>query len=289
MKVFSEAFKNIWRDKGISFAALLVTTLTFFVTSVVVLAVLASGLALNYIESKAQLTAFFKDEASEQDILKLKSQLEALPGVLEVDYTSKEQAMAIYKEEYKNEPSLLESITANIFPASLDVRTQKIADLEGINRMLKNNKLVEEVVYFEDVAQNFKRVSQMVKQAGLVLMGVLISISLLIILLAIGMSIHGKKDEIEIMRLVGAGVWYIRAPFLIQGAFYCLAAVLISFLMILGAVPVIYPKVAGFFNGIPLPEITPILAAELVFGELLGASLLGAIGAGLAIHKYLRT
>jgi len=289
MKVFSEAFKNIWRDKGISFAALLVTTLTFFVTSVVVLAVLASSLALNYIESKAQLTAFFKDEASEQDILKLKSQLEALPGVLEVDYTSKEQAMAIYKEEYKNEPSLLESITANIFPASLDVRTQKIADLEGINRMLKNNKLVEEVVYFEDVAQNFKRVSQMVKQAGLVLMGVLISISLLIILLAIGMSIHGKKDEIEIMRLVGAGVWYIRAPFLIQGAFYCLAAVLISFLMILGAVPVIYPKVAGFFNGIPLPEITPILAAELVFGELLGASLLGAIGAGLAIHKYLRT
>lgn len=288
MKFFREAAKNIWRDKGISFAALLVTTLTFFVTSVFVLAIVASHLALDFLESKAQLTAFFKDEATEEEIFALKSELLANEGILEVSYTSKEEAMEIYKEEYKDEPTLLESITANIFPASLDIRAQKISDLEATNKMLKKNNLVEEVVYFQDVAENFKQISRIVRQVGLVLVGALSFVSLLVILLSIGMSIHGKKDEIEIMRLVGASKWYIRTPFLIQGAFYGLAAVLISFLLISGAVPLVYPRISGFFNGMPLPQITPLFAAELILGELFGAALLGALGAMLAIHKYLR-
>lgn len=288
MNYFREAIRNIWRDRGISLAALLVVTLTFFVTSVFVLTILASNLAFDYLESKAQLTAFFKDTATEEEILALKANLAGSVGVLDVGYTSKEQAMAIYKEEYKDEPTLLESITANIFPASLDIRAQKIADLETINKLLKDNPLVEEVVYFQDVAANFKYVSGLVRQVGLVLVGVFSAISLLIILLAIGMSIHGKKEEIEIMRLVGASKWYIRLPFLIQGSFYGLVAVLISFLLFLGAVPLIYPKLAGFLSGVPLPQITPLLGVELVLGELFGAALLGAAGALLATHKYLR-
>lgn len=288
MEFFREAFKNIWRDKGISLAALLVTTLTFLVTSVFVLAVIASHLALDYLETKAQLTAFFKDEAAEEDILNFKSQLEASASVIEVSYTSKERAMAIYMEDYKDEPALLESISANIFPASLDIRAENIEDLDTISQVFRNNDLVEEVIYFQDVAENFKRVSNVIRRVGLGLVAIFAAITLLTILLTIGMSISGKRAEIEIMRLVGASKWYIRMPFLIQGAFYGIVAVLISFAMILGAVPVVYPRAAAFLNGMPLPEITPLFAAELVLGELLGAAFLGALAAMLAIRKYLR-
>ena len=288
MEFLKEAAKNIWRDKGISLAALLVTTLAFTVASVFVLIVVGSHLILDFLETKAQLTAFFKDEVSEEDILNFKSQLEASANIIEVSYTSKEQAMAIYMEDYKDEPALLESISANIFPASLDIRAENIEDLNTISQVLENSNLVEEVVYFRDVAENFKRISDVIKHIGLGLVVIFAAVSLLIILLAIGMSIHGKRKEIEIMRLVGASKWYIRWPFIIQGSFYGFTAVLISFGLVSAAVPVIYPRVASFLNGIPLPEITPLFAAELILGELLGAALLGALAATLAIRKYLR-
>jgi len=309
MEFIREAFKNIWRDKGVSLAALLVTTLTFLVTSVFVLVVVASHLALDYLETKAQLTAFFKDEASEEDILSFKSQLEFLESVIEVSYTSKEQAMGIYMEDYKDEPALLESISANIFPASLDIRAVNIEDLEAINQTLRDNDLVEEVIYFQDVAENFKRVSNVVRQAGLGLVAIFVAITLLIILLAIGMSIAGKKEEIEIMRLVGASKWYIRLPFLIQGSFYGVAAVILSCLILLVAMPLVYPGIVKSFGDVPLPEFLPVLvvapkgivpvmltipktglwsAIRFVLAELLSAAFLGALAATLAIRKYLR-
>ena len=288
MNFFREAGKNIWRDRGISFATIFVTTLTLSVTSLFVLALVGSGLALDYLESKAQLTAFFTNEASEAQVLALQGALQKMTGVLEVSYTSKEEALDIYKEDYQDEPMLLESISANIFPASLDIRAEKIEDLELVNRRLQVNDLVEEVIYFQDVAANFQRVSTLVRQVGLVLVAILTTISLLIILLSIGMSIHRKKEEIEIMRLIGASKWYIRLPFVIQGAFYGVVAVLVSFVLILALIPVGYPVISSFLSGMPLPELTPLLAAELILGELLGAGLLGAFGAMLAIRKYLR-
>lgn len=288
MEFFKEAVKNIWRDKGISLATLLVTTLTFSVTSVFVLVVMASHLALDYLETKAQLTVFFRDEATEESILNLKSQLEASERLVEVSYTSKEDALEIYREDYKDEPELLEAISANIFPASLDIHAENIEDLDIINQLLSNDGLVEEVVYFQDVAENFQQVSDIIRKAGLGLVGIFAGISLLIILLAIGMSIHGKSGEVEIMRLVGASKWYIRMPFLIQGAFYGVGAVVLSFVLILAAVPLVYPKVSHFLNGMPLPEITPLFAAKLIGAELLCAGFLGAFAATLAVRKYLR-
>lgn len=288
MDSFKEALKNIWRDKGISFAAFLVTTLTFLVTTIFVLAALASHIALNYLETRAQLTAFFKPEVEEQEILDLKSRLESARQVVEVTYTSKEEALQIYREDYKDEPALLESISANIFPASLDIRAEQIEDLDNISQILRNDEKVEEVVYFQDIAQNFKGISNLVRKIGLGLIAVFAGITLIIILLAIGMSIHHKREEIEIMRLVGAGKWYIRKPFLIQGALYGVVAVFLSLAIIGGAIPIVYPEVESLFREISLPEITPELAVKIIGGEFLGASFLGAFAAYLATRKYLK-
>ncbi|MEA2020571.1 MAG: permease-like cell division protein FtsX [Patescibacteria group bacterium] len=288
MNVFKQALVNIWRDKGISFAALLVTTLTFFVTTVFVLVALSSHVTLDYLESRAQLTAFFKPETLEEDILELKSRLEQSASVLEVTYTSKEQALEIYRQDYQDEPALLESISANIFPASLDIRAEDIEKLDSISQVLNNNELVEEVVYFQDVAQNFKQVSDAIRSGGLVLVAVFAAISLFIILLAIGVSIHSKKEEIEIMRLLGAGKWYIRAPFLLQGAFYGLGAVLVSLAIVAGLGVYFYPQLTSLLRDVPLPEVTPVLALEVVGGELLGAAFLGMLAAYLATRKYLK-
>ncbi len=288
MNVFKQALVNIWRDKGISFAALLVTTLTFFVTTVFVLVTLGSHVALDYLESRAQLTAFFKPETLEEDILELKSRLEDSDSVLEVTYTSKEEALEIYRQDYQDEPALLESISANIFPASLDIRAEGIESLDSISQVLRNNEMVEEVVYFQDVAQNFKRVSDVVRKGGLVLVAVFATISLFIILLAIGMSIHSKREEIEIMRLIGVGKWYIRLPFLLQGAFYGVWAVFISLAIIVGLGVAFYPRLASLLREVPLPEVTPVLALEVLGGELLGAAFLGMLAAYFATRKYLK-
>ncbi|MFW6110352.1 MAG: cell division protein FtsX, partial [Patescibacteria group bacterium] len=282
MRSVREALKNIWREKGLSLGTIFVTTLTFFVTSVFILVFVASGIGLDYLESRAQLTAFFKDSATEEQIMQTKADLEKMGGVLEVTYTSKEEALEIYKEEYKDEPTLLESINANIFPASLDVRAESVEYLGAVKQILDSKEFVEEIVYFQDIAESFKEISVIIKQVGLGIVGVLSGISFLIILLSIGMSIHRKSQEISIMRLVGASNWHIQAPFILQGAFYCLVAVLLSFGLLLGLVPLVYPHISSFFVGMPLPQITPLFAAKLIVGELFGAALLGALGAKFA-------
>lgn len=289
MNVFKQALTNIWRDKGISFAAILVTTLTFLITTVFVFIALGSHVALDYLESRAQLTAFFKAETEEVDILELRDKLQESDSVVEVTYTSKEQALEIYRQDYRDEPALLESISANIFPASLDVRAENIESLDSVSQVLQNNDMVEEVVYFQDVAQGFKQVSDTVRNVSLVLVGIFAAVSLFIILLAIGMSIYNKKEEIEIMRLIGAGKWYIRTPFLLQGALYGIVAVILSLAIVVGAGVFLFPRVEPLFRDIPLPEITPLLAAQVVGGELAAAALLGIIAAFFSTRKYLKT
>src|SRR3989344_1828739 len=126
----------ISRSKGLSVATVVVMASSFFVTSVFSVASYSSFRILKHFESQAQISAYFKDEATEADILGVKGRLEATGKVEEVVYTSKEEALKIYVERFNEDPALLESIAANILPASLDVRAKDPTFLPEIATLL---------------------------------------------------------------------------------------------------------------------------------------------------------
>jgi len=113
--------------------------------------------------------SFFKDEFGEDKILSFKSNLESDSRVLEVNYISKEQALEIFKEINKDQPVLLESISANILPASLEIKTRKISDLEPLTNELQSKEGVEEVRFYKDVVERFRSTSNAVYIVGFVL------------------------------------------------------------------------------------------------------------------------
>jgi len=287
-RIFKEAWQAIRRHRWLTVSSLLVMTATFWLTSIFAVVAWGSGLILEHLESRAQITVFFKDEVSPEEILNLKASLEGGGRVAVAEYVSKEEALQIYMGQHQDEPILLESITANIFPASLEIRARELSDLPGLAVQLEQESGVEEVVFYKDVVETFRRWSNLARWGGLGLVGFLGLISVLIVLLTIGMTIHTRREEIEIMALVGATDWYISGPFLVQGAFYGLVAALFSSLLLLALLPAAAPLVREIFGGLPLPALNWWFFAALFLGQLLFGTLLGVLGSFAATKKYLR-
>jgi len=290
-RALRNALTGILRHGGLSLATVLIVSLTFGATSGFVIFAFATEKTIDYYESRPLVSAFFKDEAAEKQVLGIRDELLARPEVIEVTYISKEQAFGIYSEQFKDQPELLESIPTNVLPASLDVRTKSLDDLPAIAEFFEGNELVEEkdgVIFYQDVIERFKNMVTVARYGLLSLTSVFAMISIMIVLSTIGLIIHSMEKEIEIMALLGASSTYIRLPFIFQGAIYgMLAAVLAGGLLTL-VIPVAFPYFRDFFSNVPLPNPSAVFQLQLIGVEIVLGSLLGSLGSYLAVNRYLR-
>ncbi len=287
-KLTNTTIKNVKRSGWSSITAIIVMTLTFFVTSIFIITAYLSNSVLGYLEQKAQITAFFKDSADEAKIMDAKKALEDTNLVSSITYTSKDEALKIYMGQHKNEPLLLESLSSNIFPASLDVRAKNIKDLTTLAGMLEKMDGVEEVVFYKDVISTFEKWATAIKITGLSLVGILSLISILVVLVTITSSIHSRKEEIIVMRLVGGSDWYIRGPFLMQGILYGLISAVLSTVVITALIPAAYPYINNVLTGIPMPKLRVYTVGIFLIIESLFGIVLGTIGSLVALRKYLK-
>ena len=287
-KVLKTAWEYICRHKGLTFTSLLVMVLTFFLTSIFVVAAFGSSLILKELEQRPQITAYFKDDASEQEILIVKNELEATGLVSSVEYVSKEEALTIFMGLSQEDPALLEGISSNVLPASLEVKAKNLSDLPELAKTLEQEPLLEDLQFYKDVVEKFRRLTEAVRLLGFGLVGVLSVISLLIVLITIGMTISSRCEEIEIMRLVGANDWQIRGPFLLQGALLGVISTLISTVFTFILFPILTPYIAGALSGTHLPAVSPAFLVGLSIGEAVFGALIGSFGSWVAVRKYLR-
>ncbi len=284
--------KNTWtqisRSKWMTAATIVTMTSTFLVISVFAVVAYGSDRVLNYFESKAQVTAFFVDDVGEDEILDIKAELEATGLTADVRYISKEDALQLYLGQHEDEPILLESITANIFPASLDVRAKNVDDLPALVSILEKKEVVEEILYYQDVVQSLKSWTRTVRLVGLGLIAVLLLVSITIILVTVHSSVARCRGEIEVMRLVGASNWYIRWPFVLQGAFAGLISAVLAVGILAAATPLLVTKADQLLRGMDLVILTPRLFFILLGAEAVLGFFLGAFGSLVAVWRYLK-
>ena len=214
------AFSHIRRAPYQALAAILTMSLTAFVASIFVLLALGSVTLLNYFETRPQVTAFLKDEVDVNQAVELRKEIGKIEAVREAKYVSKEEALSIYREQNKNDPLLLEMVTANILPASLEVSTNNLESLHQVANVLKSQSGVEEVVFQEDVVKVLSQWTEALRKIGAGVILFLGLVSLLAILVVISMKIALRKEEIEVLRLVGAGSLYVGWPFVLEGIVY---------------------------------------------------------------------
>ena len=290
MNSFDFAKRNIRRTPYQAMAASMVMFLTFLILSIFLILAYGSQQILRFYESKPQAIAFFKDGTTITDINAIKNALTQTDKITSFKYVSKEEALQIYKQRNKGNPMLLELVTANILPASLEISTKSPEDLKFVAAVVKKEPVVEEVVFPEDVVASLTQATSLIRMVGVGVVGFLIVFSTLIIVMIIGFKIRLKRDEIETVKLLGATNWFIRMPFLLEGIIYaCCGAILgfaASFMVFWYFEPVIKANLGEAIQTIlPLPIM---FVSELLALELLVAILVGGLGSVIAVKRYLR-
>ncbi len=293
----NNAIKNFWanlkREKLLAVTNIIVITVSFLLLGVFLSIVFVSQSTLKYLENQAQVTAFFKDDFTEENILNVKEGLEQDERVLQIDYISKEAAFKLFTELNKDEPVLIESISADILPASLEIKTKDVDDLATLASELAAVDGVEDVKFFEDVVEKFKSVSTVAYIIGIALVVMFLIISYSVVLATLRTTITSKGTELEIQRLVGASDAYIKTPIILQALFYgVISGVLAS--VVLVSLGIVLSGSGLFGNGLLVPFLPntaiPFSLFSAVISVLIIVSgiVLGYLGSATAVRKYLK-
>jgi len=288
MKKLQDALVAIRRSPYQSVLALLVITVTFFVGYIFSLFVLGTDSILKFFETRPQVIAFFKIETTATDVDQAAKNMQAKSYVTNVNVVSKEQALEFYKQDHKDNPLLLELVTADILPASIEVSGKDVAALALIKEDLAGTKGVDDVVYQEDIVSNIQQWTSAIRIGGLIITSILAVVSFLVITTLMSMKISAKRQAIAVMKVIGATNWYISGPFVVEGLLYGLVGSLLGWGIMYGVLLYATPWLQEFLGVIikfPLP--TTLFAYQLGVGTLL-AILLGTGASLMAARRMLK-
>ncbi len=285
----SVTWQHMRRSPYQAAAAIMIMTLTGFVGLVFLLLSLGSQTLLTYLEQKPQVIAFFNDTVSGEDqVADTVTSLQNTGKTASIQFVSKEKALEIYKDRNKSDPLLLELVTANTLPASLEVSARNVADLPELYEILKSAPNVEDISYQKDVVNTLIGVLDKIRKGGLALISFLVLTSLFTILTIVGMKIALRKEEIEVERLVGASNGYIRLPFLLEGFFYGFFGAVISWSILYCFIFLLTPYLLPYFAGVALLPVPPVFMLEVLAGAVVCGGLVGVTGSFLAVWRYLK-
>lgn len=280
--------RNIRRTPFQAIAASMVMFLTFLALQLFVILAGGSQATLRYFETKPQVIAFFKEGTTDADVSAIENALQQEVRVSKTKFVSKEDALKIYKDKNKNDPMLLELVTANILPASLEISTRNPQDLQPIAEILKKEPVISEVIVPEDVVETLTSVTSVIRVVGATTVGFLMIFATLVIVMIIGFKIRLKRTEIEIMRLLGASSSFIRTPFILEGLSYGLAGAILAWVVSYSAIWYFTPFLQGYLGEVNLLPVNPLFMLALLAGSLSVAALVGVIGSFAAVRRYLK-
>jgi len=295
---------NFWRNRWLSLAAILMMTLTLLIISFFAILNLSINSMVETIQSRLNLEVFFfKDDIPNSDISALAGDLKKQPEVLEVHFVTKEEARENWYN-YELDPSILNQITKefNPLPRSLQIKTRDPEQINNVVTFLKQDKY-QNLVCQETKCMSYNRESNrrmtekliktthFTQRAGLAVGGLFVLVSILIILNTIRLTIFTRRDEIEIMKLVGASHGFIRLPFVIEALLYGVFATILTLAIIVPLVQLISPYVnrtLGYYN-LNLPVFFRENLWYIILLQLAVSLFVAFICSILSIRKYLKS
>ena len=219
MQSLKSALINIRRMPYKSMAAILIISITFFVAYTVSLLMLGSQEILTFFEARPKVIAFFDIKTEDYEISEVKSDLEKLDFVEEITLISKEEALSYYQDNQDN-PLLLELVTADILPASIEVAANSPEELTLIEERLNSYSQIDDVILQKDVITQLTQWTNSLRTVGLGLTIIFLVLSLLTIISIISFKVSHQRKAISILRIIGAGSGYIVTPYIYEGFIY---------------------------------------------------------------------
>jgi cell division transport system permease protein len=277
---------------------------TLFIIGLALFTGVILNTALEEFRHKADMSIYFTTDAPEAAILELQSALSALPEVESIDYTSREVALAEFRERHQNDQltlQALEELGENPLGAVLNVKAHNITQYDAIASFLEENnaalvaggsQIIEKINYYDEQhRQAIERLAQITDSARLVgaaVIALFVAVTIAICFNTLRLAIYTSREEISVMRLVGATGGYIRAPFVIEGILYGLVAGAITLMLFYPLTWWLGDATVGFFGGVNVFYYY-ITNFGFFFLVIVGSGVaLGAIASALAVRRYLK-
>ena len=273
-------------------------TVTLFALGGLIFAGAILRSSLQQIQDKVDVNVYFVPTASEGDITALKSKLESLPEVAVVEYISRDQALENFKVRHVNDEITLQALDElgdNPLGALLNIRAKQTSQYEGIAKFLdsesgESGSFIDKVNYYQNKAA-IDTLSRIIAGGTTVGFGVtlmLVLISIIIAFNTIRLAIYISREEISVMRLVGANNKYIRGPFVVAGVMYGVVSACITIILFYPATYWVSSITRTFFSGFDMWSYY-VSNFGLIFVVIVGTgAILGAIGSMLAVRRYLK-
>lgn len=283
-----------------SLSAFLVLFFTLFLSVALFVSLSFLYGILGYIETRPQVTVYFQTKTSEADIFSVRDELEKSGKVLSIKYISKDDAFQIYKDLNKDNPLLLEMVSADILPPSLEIFAKKPIYLPEIAEFLKKQSGVDEVQFQKDIVDRLLTLTSILRKVTFVFFVFLILMSVVVLTTTTMFKVALKKDEIELLKLLGATNFYIKKPFLYESMFLGFFASLLSFGILIALLFYNSPFISSYLRGVPALSLNlnfyqlvvwPInwtfLGITFALSSLFGMGI-AAIASLFATQKYLK-
>ncbi len=292
------ACQSFWRNIWLSLVTIFIIFLAFLSVNFLIVIQAVSGSAVTAVKDKIDVSIYFKQGIREDKIVEIKSRLETLPQIKTIVYRSPEQNLEEFKNRHQADANIqetLKELEGNPLGATIIVRAKETKDYPEILKAIDNPAyadLIEEKSYDDNqgVISNINKISDNVKKGGLIASAVFVLIAILIIFNTVRIAIFTRRDEIGIMKLVGANNWFIRSPFIMESILNGVLACLISVVIIYSFLSLLQPQLAKFFEGANFNLIGYFNEHFILIfgGQILSIIILAIISSSLAITKYLK-
>lgn len=295
-RIVHYGFVNFWRNGWPSAATVAIMVVALLVFSGLIFFNVITKNAIASIQNKIDISVYFKTNVPEDEILNIKRSLESLSEIKQVEYVSASEALEQFKERHAGDETVsraLSELTVNPLEASLNIKANRPDQYASIAEYLSAPNLsqyFDKVSYFENqvVIDRLVAIINNVNRIGFALTVILAIVAGLVVFNTIHLAIHSNRDEIGIMRAVGAGNTFVRGPYMVEGV---IAGVIAAVLSMIIAAPIIYfvsPYFSVFIPGLNLfqyfyTNILNLLGYQLLFGVLIGA-----LSSFIAVRRYLR-
>lgn len=305
-RMMVSGWKNFARGGAVSAATVLIMTVTLSIIGALIFLSALLSFTLNTIKDKVNVSVYFVTTASESEILAVKDRLENLPQVDSVTYTSSDEALVAFRERHANDQLTLQSLDelgGNPLDASLVILAKDPSAYEGIVNFLEASptlsaglssqggaSIIDRINYAQnkDVIDRLSLAIQATRTVGFAVVIIFAIASILIAFATIRLAIYTAKDEIAVMRLVGASNAYVQGPFIITGIITGIIAAILVLLILAPATWYVGAKTSVWFGGFNLASYYSNNFAPIFF-ILMGSGIaLGAVASVFAIRKYLK-
>ncbi len=310
-RIVKGGFVNFWRNGFLSFAAIVVITLSLSAFGGLVFASAFGRSLLNDVKDKVDINVYFTLTAQESDILSLQKEIQALPEVSAVDYVSADQALTDFQTKWQNNSLImqgLQEVGNNPFPAALNIKAKDPGQYGNIADFLTSKNpqdssgspIIDKINYQENkvIIDRLTAIIPTIEETGGVIALLFVLVAIIIVWNTIRLIIYTARDEIAVMKLVGASNIYVRGPFVISGIMYGVVSAIITLILMAGFAywsDALVLKLAGIDVAANFSLIVNVLSAYFVtnfaqiFILIMGSGIvLGGVSSYIAARKYLR-